>query len=444
MRVPAQLLSLVLSQDEYLLGISEGEELKEERRGPLSELPVHLAEYPQARLGAVLDLSSLCRIHRFPFTQKRQVLDAIPLQLEGKLPEDPANYELYPFLFSDGRETLAATFLLPRSPLKGIKEIVLSPDLATPPRWLTLPPWVLVPFLPSPEGHHLLVFHERLELLSLYRGKVLCYRIFEFTPQELMDPAVLASLRVRILATLQELPHPDSLHLWGPPQGGGILERISVSLRDFVSELPQGEADFLEIPERKRALMLLNLKLLARGIRPDLNLAPPVFFTLPAPVRRQIGTLLPLAGLLLLSLIASFHTKTIAIRSQAEFFSNSLRAVFLRNLPGERPIYPLRQLEEYRNRALENQAQVGGRRVDRISSLTVAIPPEVHLVLDELSYMRGEWTLKGKVNDFQEVDLLKEKLSALSWVESLDVERAEQRQDLGKVEIRFRIREKLL
>jgi hypothetical protein len=82
--------------------------------------------------------------------------------------------------------------------------------------------------------------------------------------------------------------------------------------------------------------------------------------------------------------------------------------------------------------------------VDRIVSLTSAIPAEVHLILDELNFLRGEWTLKGKVNDFQEVDLLKEKISALPWVESLDVERAEQRQDLGKVEIRLRLKERVL
>lgn len=444
MPVPGKLFSIVLSPGEYFLVAGEGEEPEEENSGVLSDLPRLLAEHPRARFSAVLDLPVLNKIHRFPFSQRRQVLEAIPLQLEGRLPEEVMSYEIHPQLFPEEKGTLSSSFLLPRAFLKEAKDLLLSPSLPSPPRWLTLAPWVVAPFLPTREDHHLLLFPDRVELLSFAGGKLLSFRIFEYTRKELLDPPVIASLRVRVLATLQELSLSQNLHLWGPPEEGELLEKLQAIFQEFLPNTQRGEGDFLGIPQRKKALALLNLKLLRGGNRPELNLAPPVLLTLPPQVKQQLRIILPLSAFVLFSLLMGFHTKTLAIRAQAEFFDNAIRAIFLRNLPGEKPIYPLRQLAEYKNRALENQAQVGGRRVDRIVSLTSAIPAEVHLILDELNFLRGEWTLKGKVNDFQEVDLLKEKISALPWVESLDVERAEQRQDLGKVEIRLRLKERVL
>lgn len=439
---PAPLTSVVLSPDSFFLRIRK-ENGEEEHSGPLGEVIAALEPYSHGRYAVVLDFKSFCRVIRFPFSQRGRVLEALSFQLEGKLPEDLSAYELHLELIPQKETSLAYTFLFPRRFLKEARETFQNPALLTPPRWLTVAPWVIAPFLPGEDGHHLLLFSDGIQLLSFSSHRLLGVHFFPYTPEELADPLALSSLSIRLLASLKSFPSYP-LRIWGAPEQQDIVKNLAHHLQPFLEGVGTGEGDFLAEKERSRLLALLNLELLARGSRPSLNLAPVVFLALPHQLKKQIKLLAPLTFASLLALLTSFHTATHEIRMRAHARENALRAIFLRNLPGEKPVYPLRQLKEYHERILTGTAgNVEGRRIDRILSFHQAIPGEVHLILDELSYLRGEWSLKGKVNDYQEVDLLKEKLSALPWVEELMVERAEQRQDLGKVEIRFRLKERL-
>lgn len=208
----------------------------------------------------------------------------------------------------------------------------------------------------------------------------------------------------------------DEVHFSGWDNDKEALEEMFQGARLVPLDLPGGIA-----PEAAEALALSML--LDKGLAGTIvNFRRGEFeYTKERDAfRRKLRLTAALCASLLVLAAGDFYVRYLGLTSELEAYRQSLRASYQELFPGERNISdPVYQLEA-KLKAVEKEAASlgsGGRSLDVLKSVAVAVPDGLGVKIDEFSIANGRITAKGEAQTFNGANSVKESLQKAGFAD---------------------------
>jgi len=208
----------------------------------------------------------------------------------------------------------------------------------------------------------------------------------------------------------------DEVHFSGWDNDREALEEMFRGARLVPLDLPGGIA-----PEASEALALSML--LDKGLAGTIvNFRRGEFeYTKDkAAFRKRLRLTAALCASLLVLAGADFYVRYRGLTSELEAYRQSLRASYQELFPGEKNVAdPVYQLEA-KLKAVEKEAAAlgsGGRSLDVLKSVAVAVPDGMGVKIDEFSIADGRITAKGEAQTFNGANSVKESLQKAGFTD---------------------------
>jgi len=139
-----------------------------------------------------------------------------------------------------------------------------------------------------------------------------------------------------------------------------------------------------------------------------------------AAFRKRLRLTAALCASLLVLAGADFYVRYRGLTSELEAYRQSLRASYQELFPGEKNVAdPVYQLEA-KLKAVEKEAAAlgsGGRSLDVLKSVAVAVPDGMGVKIDEFSIADGRITAKGEAQTFNGANSVKESLQKAGFTD---------------------------
>jgi general secretion pathway protein L len=145
-------------------------------------------------------------------------------------------------------------------------------------------------------------------------------------------------------------------------------------------------------------------------------------------VRRALGRVAALAAILIvLAVVNVFFSYPLQV-SRLAAIDSQIRYVFQKTLPDERPVEPRAQLQGEVDRLEQKVKLLGGivslsgaAAIDVMRSISTALPANLKLDIDEYNFDPDGVRIRGKTDEFETVDKIKQNLISVPYFKDVQV-----------------------
>lgn len=390
---------------------------------------------------ALAAATGFTRTLTFPFSERRKIEAAIPLELANLLPiplDDCVVAHQEPFPVESGVSVVAAAV-----PAEAVARVVAPFDSAgLPLQIVDLFPFALAAGLADELGDGLALCLTRGQgtILLLAAGRLRDYRVIPLP--EGLDAEARATQLLRELAPLLRTARSSSLRLFGPGVDAELLVPLQRALPEFIL-LPALTVDGVEVSgEFLPALALARRGLQAKG--GGLNFRRGAFSRHgeSAALRSRLLTLAAIATLALLVFAVSAGLRWWTKRAAAEARKEELTTIYRQAIPGTGTIVdPVMQMRAHLAE-LGRASRPGGqhpllspRAIMR--EISTRMPTDMAVNFREWNIEPGEIRIEAVAPSFDAANRIAAALSASPLFKSVQVTDARSGAEANKVDFRL-------